>query len=695
MNQPRVRGNIVHIENGKKIRSAFDAFTERGTASIKAAASFKEEGSGWRFTLTVNAPIGTRIVDASFETDLITDTDARVFLNGYQSWTDTREFSRNDRMRPPNKIVRTIAPKYRMTRYADYEFQRYPRGRGKLHGASLCWVRETNEEVKFAGSMDERSGFTFFHANLNARKLTVVKDCEGLVLTGPYTLFDIFFDEGSVSEVMDRWFALMQIERRPAKPSTGWTSWYNYYQNISEEIILGNLAALRQRNVPIDIFQIDDGYQTAVGDWLSVNDRFPGGMKRIADKIREAGFKPGIWLAPFAGETTSVLLRDHPDWFIRDDRGRPYATGGNWSGFYSLDIHNDDARAYIRHVFDVILNDWGFELVKLDFLYGACIRPGNGKTRGQIMCEAMDFIRECVGDREILGCGVPLWPAFGKVEYCRIGTDIDLQWHNELYGALIHREFPSTRNSLANSITRQHLDGRAFVNDPDVFLLRHTNITLTPEQRRTVFYINSIFGNLLFTSDDIREYTDEERRLYLSSFPFVPKRIIAADTAESLCTARFSAGGREYWFASNRSEDQCRVRMPGGLWYRAGSHPEEEASWLDGTETIVLPPFTSECFLLCAPEEPWTLMGSYPAAFPGAEIRSVSGSVSGSVNGAEIVPEGNSLEIRAGETCPAGSTAFIAVPESAATVRYNGKDYSVRETQAGRTKIRYAEIPLY
>ncbi len=28
----------------------------------------------------------------------------------------------------------------------------------------------------------------------------------------------------------------------------------------------------------------------------------------------------------------------------------------------------------------------------------------------------------------ILGCGVPLMPAFGKVDFCRIGADVDLEW---------------------------------------------------------------------------------------------------------------------------------------------------------------------------------------------------------------------------------------------------------------------------
>ena len=47
------------------------------------------------------------------------------------------------------------------------------------------------------------------------------------------------------------------------------------------------------------------------------------------------------------------------------------------------------------------------------------------------MCDAMDLIRECCQDKLVLGCGVPLMPAFGKVDYCRIGADIHLQWKTE------------------------------------------------------------------------------------------------------------------------------------------------------------------------------------------------------------------------------------------------------------------------
>ena len=56
------------------------------------------------------------------------------------------------------------------------------------------------------------------------------------------------------------------------------------------------------------------------------------------------------------------------------------------------------------------------------------------------MADAMDFLRECAGDAMILGCGVPLASAFGKVEYCRIGCDVSLDWNDKPHMRLMHRE---------------------------------------------------------------------------------------------------------------------------------------------------------------------------------------------------------------------------------------------------------------
>lgn len=296
----------------------------------------------------------------------------------------------------------------------------------------------------------------------------------------------------------------MGVKCRENKRRTGYITWYNYYGNINEKVVLRDLNSISRLDTKIDCFQIDDGYQNAIGDWLDTDEKkFPNGMKSIADSIHKNGMLAGLWLAPFAGTKSSKLYKEHKDWFIQDKNGKPYKTGHNWGGFYSLDIYNPDVRAYLKKVFDVVLNDWGYDLVKLDFLYGACVLPMHNKSRGEIMCDAMDLLRACCGDKLILGCGVPLMPAFGKVDYCRIGSDISLDWKPRKHAI---REEVSTTHAVCNTIFRRHLNGRAWMNDPDVFLLRDKNVKTDFEQRKLLAKINSVFGNQLFISDNIDEY---------------------------------------------------------------------------------------------------------------------------------------------------------------------------------------------
>jgi alpha-galactosidase len=84
--------------------------------------------------------------------------------------------------------------------------------------------------------------------------------------------------------------------RVPETTPSGWCSWYYFYQQVTEDDIVRNLRFLEahRRELPIDTVQIDDGYQADVGDWLTVNDKFPRGMGWLASEIKRAGYTPGI-----------------------------------------------------------------------------------------------------------------------------------------------------------------------------------------------------------------------------------------------------------------------------------------------------------------------------------------------------------------------------------------------------------------
>ena len=297
----------------------------------------------------------------------------------------------------------------------------------------------------------------------------------------------------------------------------GFSSWYRYYDQIEEGKLGTDLAAVhsllasRDLGPCLPVFQIDDGY-TTVGDWMSPHtDRFPSGMDAFARRIAEMGMVPGLWMAPFVCSVDSDLYRDHPDWLLRDEEGKAVSTGTHWNGAYALDTLNPEVREYVRQSLDTATRQWGFKLLKLDFLYGACMLPHGGKNRGELMADAIRLMRSSVADDVMFDlCGVPISSAMGKTEYCRIGCDVGLDWDDVPWMRLLHRERVSTKRSLANTRGRAHLDGRAFRNDPDVFFLRQ-DVRLTPEQRSDLLNTDAALGGMLLTSDDVGAWDDKQR----------------------------------------------------------------------------------------------------------------------------------------------------------------------------------------
>ena len=92
----------------------------------------------------------------------------------------------------------------------------------------------------------------------------------------------------------------------------------------------------------------------------------------------------------------------------------------------------------------------------------------------------------------------------------RIGPDMSLGWKHTWLRNHMHREDVSTPNAIYNSIFRRCLNGRAFLCDPDVFLLRRTNIKFTPDQQKLLGKFIKLFGGVLFMSDNVAEYDSEQ-----------------------------------------------------------------------------------------------------------------------------------------------------------------------------------------
>lgn len=519
----------------EKIRSEFligKALVKQNAFDGRAFSfDFKQTKDSIKGVLTAKCDLNMKSFEIECEKDF--DDDDLFFANGYQAWTTSREFSKDDKFDGLIKAANiTKFVKHFAGLSGDYHFESYGE-EGKFHSYTYCYFREKGErEIKLYGSRSERKGFTIFAVDMKNDKFIIRKDVEGLHLKAgkTYEIFDIAIIKGDMDDVMDKYFFdFVGCKKPEIKHLSGYTSWYNYFQNISEEIIIRDLNGLDRASEEVNIFQVDDGYQQAVGDWLLTDaKKFPKGMKYIADEIHKKGYKAGIWLAPFSAQVSSKIAKEHPDWLLRHNRnGKKMLGCQGWGGAYTLDIYNEEVRAYIMEVFDTVLNVWGFDMVKLDFLYSQCIEPRNGKTRGEIMCDGVDLLREACGDKWILGCGVPIGACMGIFDACRISCDASKNWKfklekgidvNALVASIrINCENPSSQNAIINTVFRNHLDGRAFCNDPDVFFLRDININYTWEQKVLHGKINSICGNVLFVSDNAGDF-DDERIGYLKEF---------------------------------------------------------------------------------------------------------------------------------------------------------------------------------
>ncbi len=565
-----------------------------------------------------------------------TSKKVSYFCNGFQSWTESREYEEQERIARLSPLLKAYAAKA-----GDHYFYDYPRKKGQLHSWTWTYIRSGESDYQVIASLSETSGFTVFRFDTPNKMLYIEKDVEGLQLQADQSLelFELLYTRTqkheAYREFMEHYAQEWQLKygattRANASPMMGWTSWYHYYDKIDEKIIKDNLEAFAQKEIPIDIFQIDDGYQKAVGDWLQCNKKFPGGMKAIAEAIHRKGFKAGIWLAPFIASKKSDTFRNNPHWFVKDSKGKPLPIARNviWGGpYYALDIYQPEARAYIKKVLHEILEEWGYDLIKVDFLFAACVVPHPNRSRGQIMYDAMQLLHETAGpDKLILGCGVPLASSFGLVDYCRIGNDVHLAWEFKILKALRSYERPSTISTLRNSLYRQVLSGNMFRNDPDVFILRSQKQKLTEAQQYTLFLLNHILGELLFCSDYIADYSAPNLQLYLSGFPLrhrsnIEIEHIGQDTYRLL----FRIGLREYVTYANLGTKQAEIeiaprhRSQALGYYNASSN--QVLSTIDSA-AIHLPAYTSHCFYVLKGED-IELLGGEGHLFSGAEVNAL------------------------------------------------------------------------
>ncbi len=146
-------------------------------------------------------------------------------------------------------------------------------------------------------------------------------------------------------------------------------------------------AAVGAEYYCVDCGWYDDGadWWPSVGAWRESRTRFPGGLKRVFDHIRERGMKPGIWLEPEVIGVKSPVAGSLPeDAFMHRD-GKRIQTHLR----YHLDLRSSAARKHLDDTVDRLVDEYGVRFFKLDYNINAGAGSDNGGScRGDGLLES-------------------------------------------------------------------------------------------------------------------------------------------------------------------------------------------------------------------------------------------------------------------------------------------------------------------
>ena len=475
-----------------------------------------------------DAPIRLDAALLEVATGIAADAPAKFFKHGYQSWSgsgavDLGAAASRSHPRDSAHFIARLNHQSESTRSAEFP---------EMLTSELFTIVESPSlaERIMVGFVGAASALTAITVR-SPEKIVARAILDGVTLPPRAhreldPLFIVSADQ-SAARLAARWADATGrwMNARVGAPfQRGWCSWYHYFHTITEDALRANIKALAamRPEFPLEVIQLDDGFQSGLGDWDTTNPKFPSGLRKIADEIRAAGFKAGIWTAPFLAARDSRVMNEHPEWFIiHEQTGEPVRAGynTNWTTSqdafaYALDPSHPGFRAHLEHLFEKLTREFGYSYLKLDFLYaaGAPGRRHDPKlTRGETIRRGLEAIRAGAGrDAFILGCGCPLGQAVGIVDGMRVGPDVAPFWGSTATGT----GDPSTVYALDAIIARSFMHRRLWLNDPDCLMLRARETRLTADERTALAATIAASGGMLLISDDMAILDAEEGKLY-------------------------------------------------------------------------------------------------------------------------------------------------------------------------------------
>ena len=170
-----------------------------------------------------------------------------------------------------------------------------------------------------------------------------------------------------------------------------WCAW-GYGRKMTSSQLFGALPIVKK--LGFTWVTLDDGWQTAQGDWFLNPKKYPNGdadIRALVDKIHAEGFKAQLWWAPLAADPGTELVRKHPEMLLLNADGSKQKIS-YWNSWY-LCPADPAVVEYHKAIVAKALSDWGFDGLKLDgqFMNGAppCYNPAHKHARPEESVEGM------------------------------------------------------------------------------------------------------------------------------------------------------------------------------------------------------------------------------------------------------------------------------------------------------------------
>jgi alpha-galactosidase len=272
------------------------------------------------------------------------------------------------------------------------------------------------------------------------------------------------------------WFTFFSVsaqkfEQLAKTPPMGWNSWNKFGCNVSEKLIMQMADAMitsGMKQAGYEYIVIDDCWQVARdkdGEIIPDKERFPHGIKYLADYIHSKGLKFGIYSC--AGTKTC--------------QERP---GGRGYEF-------QDARTYAG---------WGVDYLKYDWCFAA---TQDARSSYSIMRDAL------------YAAGRPI-----VFSLCEWGTAKPWEWAKDVGHLWRTTEDILDRWDAMIAILDQERDlakyaGPGYWNDPD--MLEIGNGGMTQEEYRTHFSLWCMLAAPLIAGNDLQNMSPETKELLTNS----------------------------------------------------------------------------------------------------------------------------------------------------------------------------------